>query len=230
MRYLRVILPLLVILATLLATLPVAADDPFGGPPSKNSGDGSTTWGAIYIGDNGCWTGGMAAGAAMWFKADTWKDKHLQIFLDDRLAGAATPKGPGTALDWKINGSAVWGAAKNYFQGKAPGAPEEANSLGNSPQEVNFKQGFAFRVYDPDSLFPNYEYNAPNMWLLTTRSARGANRRSVPSHGWGNPETPFVPNHLLWYEGAFDGWVYIKAYNQMLWNGTMTICAYRDAK
>jgi hypothetical protein len=35
------------------------------------------------------------------------------------------------------------------------------------------------------------------------------------------------PSHLLWYETTGDGWYHIRVYNQMVWDGTVTVCAYR---
>jgi hypothetical protein len=38
----------------------------------------------------------------------------------------------------------------------------------------------------------------------------------------------FQPSHLLWYEGSWDGWVFLRVGNQMLWDGTATVCSYRQ--
>jgi hypothetical protein len=57
MTHIRFLAPLAFVASMLTLALPAAADDPFGGPPGKASGDGLTTWGAIYIGgtlDNKC--------------------------------------------------------------------------------------------------------------------------------------------------------------------------------
>lgn len=53
MKNMKWIIPLAVVVVLLMVALPAAADDPFGGPPSKTSGNGTTTWGAIYVG--GTW-------------------------------------------------------------------------------------------------------------------------------------------------------------------------------
>jgi hypothetical protein len=53
MKHLKWIVPLAVVVLLLLIALPAAADDPFGGPPSKTSGNGTSTWAAIYAG--GTW-------------------------------------------------------------------------------------------------------------------------------------------------------------------------------
>ena len=50
MKNMKWIIPLAVVVVLLMVALPAAADDPFGGPPSKTSGNGTTTWGAIYVG------------------------------------------------------------------------------------------------------------------------------------------------------------------------------------
>jgi len=36
------------------------------------------------------------------------------------------------------------------------------------------------------------------------------------------------PQHLLWSEGTYDGWVHLRVVNQMIWDGTVTVCSYRQ--
>jgi hypothetical protein len=214
MKYLKVIVPLAVLAAVLLTALPAFAGDPWGGPPSKTSGNGSNTWEAMYVGDNGCYTGNLAAGSSVWFKADAWSNKHEQIWLDDELPGAKAP-----------SGSAVFTVAK-YMQGKAPGDPKWVNAV-NDPMGMAFINGFAFSVYDHTNLVPNYKYPGPNnMWFLTAADGGSPNGKSGV-HGWG-VYNKFMPQHLLWYEGNFNGFIYIRVFNQMLVDGTFTLCTYRD--
>ena len=214
MKYLKLIVPLAVVIALLLTVVPAFADDPFGGPPSKTSGNGSTTWGAIYIGDNGCWTGKLAAGSAMWFKADSWAGKKFQVWLDEELAGATKP-----------SGSSVWGAANAYFWGTVPGDQWQPNSIANNPMDANMLEGYALKLYDPDNLQPNFYWPTPNMGLLTTKSGSGPGF-SASHTSWAN-FNPDQPSHLLWNENKWVGWVYMKVYNQMIWDGTFSICTYR---
>ncbi|MCL4396254.1 MAG: hypothetical protein M1482_15885 [Chloroflexi bacterium] len=222
MRYMKWVVLFPVAIVALVTALPAFADDPFGGPPSSSSGNGSTTWSAIYIGNDGCWTGALAAGSNMWFKADTWPVNldgvpvTLLVWLDDELPGAIRP-----------SGAAVLGPAYNYFVGTADDF-DSANRLGD--QQASFVNGFAFRVFDPDALAPNYYYAAPNMWILTTANG-AAPKGNVQSEGWGTHNSQGEPNHLLWYEGgSWSGWVYIQAYNQMLESGTFSICTQKHLR
>jgi len=218
MKYLKVIVPMLVLAALLVTAMPAAADDPFGGPiPSKTSGDGSTTWAAIYIGDDGMWTGKIAAGASMWFKADAWANKHEQVWLDDQLPGSTT---------W--SGSSNW-SALNYVKGSSPSDPKNLTYTIDGTQNANYIHGFAMRIYDQTNLFPNYYYPAPNAFILTTRACRDGSPAMVAckTHGWGSFNFG-QPSHLLWYEGNFPGWIYIRVYNQMLYDGWFTIGTKRD--
>lgn len=52
MKHLKWLVPLAVVVLLLAIAIPAAADDPFGGPPSKTSGNGTSTWAAIYIGSD----------------------------------------------------------------------------------------------------------------------------------------------------------------------------------
>jgi len=36
------------------------------------------------------------------------------------------------------------------------------------------------------------------------------------------------PSHLLFSEGTYDGWVHVRVVNQMIWDGTATVCSYRN--
>ena len=182
-----------------LLSSPVSADDPFGGPPTAESGEGKTTRGAIYIGDQCSTSTKFAAGSALWFKADTWRDYNLQVWLDD---------------------DPQWGAALKYFENNP--APQ------TSDQSPNLLHGFWLRVYDPDSLFANYAYDdqAHRMDLLTTDNGIRPDSTEVVWHGMAN-NNKFVTDHLLWYEGHFNGWVYLKVYNKMIWDNNAIVCTRR---
>lgn len=101
MKYLKFIVPLAIVVLMLMIALPAAADDPFGGPPSRTSGNGTSTWAAIYIANRCSAKVTAAAGSGTWFKFDTWKSVDTEIYVDD------VPK---------------WGAAYNYFNGQWPPA------------------------------------------------------------------------------------------------------------
>jgi hypothetical protein len=209
-----------------------------GGFPSKNSGDGASPRKAIYIG--GIWAGiswdpvelrncatvKIPAGSARWFKLDTWKDRRVRIWLDDEESSAT-----------QASGSAVFGAADMYMWGTAPGDAWQKNALDGSQVE-NFLEGFVMAVYDPDNLRPNFAFAPPNAAILTLNAdergflQRGPDNLSLKEitgagiHGYGS-YNPGMPNHLLWYEGQFDGWVYVRVSNQMIWDGVASVCSQR---
>ncbi len=187
------------LIAMLLFSAPAFADDPFGGPPSATSGNGLTTWGAIYVGDQCSPSIRFAAGSALWFKADTSKDYNMQVWLDD---------------------NPQWGAAFKYFENN----PDPKTS----DQTANLLHGFWLRVYAPDSLFPNYFFDdqAHRMDLLTTQSGIRPDTTEVNWVGMAN-NNKFVTDHLLWYEGHFDGWMYLQVFNKMMWDNNAVVCTHR---
>jgi hypothetical protein len=217
-----------------------------GGTPSNRSGDGSSPRKAIYIG--GTWREGLRpteaemptcatvktpAGTSKWFKADTWKDRQLIVWLDDELNDATRP-----------SGSAVFGAADDYMKGTASGGLWQRNAYFDSANSTGWKgahpsaEGYVMAIYDPDSLNPNRNFEPPNAAILTLSvSGSGSLRRSLGNvslsgivgtvpHGFGQYNFG-EPRHLLWYDGHFDGWVYIRVYNQMVWDGVVSVCSYR---
>jgi len=247
MKYLKFLVPLAMLVLLLTLAVPAFADDPFGATiPSKTSGNGSTTWAAKYIGDNGCFTGKLPAGSAMWFKGDAWIDKPQLIWLDDELPNATKPSG------WS-----VLGVPLQYEKGSAPDSAKRQGALGFYYD--NFMQGFAFQVWaPPDDLQPNFAYPGPNNgWILTDAQGMpnpgscGQTQIGGPSGGcpvgWGAWNKPFAsgarnplnaymnsggtpPTHLLWYRGDWAGWYYVKVYNQMLIDGWFTICTLRNTE
>jgi hypothetical protein len=112
-----------------------------GGTPSTRSGDGTSPRKAIYIG--GTWREGLRpteaemptcatikspAGTSRWFKADTWKDRQLIVWLDDELNDATRP-----------SGSAVFGAADDYMKGTASGGFWQKNAYFDGANSVGWK-------------------------------------------------------------------------------------------
>lgn len=217
-----------------------------GGVPSFKSGDGTTPRKAINI--SGLWTGAspdplmgtpplelpncatlvIPAGTARWFKLVTYRERRTQIWLDDEPNGATS-----------ASGFAQFGAADRYMRGTAPGDGWQLNALPNSaPQTANFLEGFVLAIYDPDNLKPFWAFRPPNAAILSVNTdARGLLLPGPDSitieqatgagiHGWAN-HNPNVPQHLLWYEGRFHGWVFVMAYNQMIWDGFASVCSQR---
>lgn len=211
-----------------------------GGKPSRLSGDGTTPRRAINIGGlwgsegefplevRNCSTLKIPAGVGRWFKMETYGDRRLRIWLDDELDSATKP-----------SGSAVWGAADQYLLGTTPGGAWQRNVLdGNGYQSPNTLEGFTMAIYDPDNLKPFWAFSPPNAAIMSVNTDSRGVLLSGPDgvsitdatgagiHGWGS-YNPGIPNHLLWYEGRFDGWVFTFVYNQMIWDGTASVCSQR---
>jgi len=41
---------------------------------------------------------------------------------------------------------------------------------------------------------------------------------------------PDQPSHLLFYQSQVDGWSFARVLNQMVWDGTASVCSYRDVQ
>lgn len=199
-----------------------------------------------------CSTVKIPAGTSRWFKADSWVfgpdgNKYSnQFWVDDELDGATKP-----------SGSAVFGAASNYTLGLNNNSPFIGNNFfgddsNNNPQVPNGMQGFVGVVYDPTALNPNWAVKPPNAYILTlsvsgsngvrswwpgvgggvSLAGAGANAAQAPGGSSAEGYMSFnknQPNHLLWYEANFGrpGWSFIRVYNQMIWDGTVTVCNTR---
>ncbi len=233
MKYLKVVVPLLFVVALLSVAMPISADqpgtneDPFGGPPSRGSGDGTSPRKAIFNG--GIWAGttnldaatserprelqncatlNIPAGPRRWFKSDTWRNARLDITVQDQ------PQ---------------WGAATGYFSG----TNEDQTGVG--------RDGLLLVVYDPDNLRPNFAFPAPNAALLTVnvsgsggalRSFSGGEPRgisvfSISGHIVAHGRNSNRPDVLLFAEGRWDGWVYYFVLNLMPWNQDIKTCTIR---
>jgi len=224
-----------------------------GGVPSDKSGDGSTPrkainisgpWSVLYTtGEQpwelpACTTVKIPAATSKWFKAATWKDRQLIYWVDDELNDATKP-----------SGVAVFGAANAYMYGTAPKDAWSVNEAEpkdtpNSQTSIGvisgpFLEGFAMMVYAPTALSPNNNFGPPNGAILTLSvSGSGSLRRSQGNVSLSNIVGHSVPdgfglfnigepNHLLWFDGRYDGWTFARVYNQMIWDGTASVCSYR---
>lgn len=252
MKYMKFIVPLAIVVLMLMIALPAAADDPFGGPPSRTSGNGSSTWAAIYIANTCSAKQTLPAGGAQWYKFDTWKSVDTEVYVDD------VPK---------------WGAAYNYFNGVNPvfgnsrggdgndvrlgvrqypptyATKEQAQSdmWGDVGAEID--HGLVARLFDPDNIQRmDYFFPTPNNSLLTTRNGTrvrigdtagagyGRGARSQPNIGvYGEPgnynylrhydiKMADGETHLLSGRYHWDGWAYMRVYNLMVWDNDIVAC------
>lgn len=191
-----------------------------------------------------CATVKSPAGVSRWFKMDTWQNKKLQIWLDDELNTATAP-----------SGSAVFGAGDNWMVGLNQQSAWAVNGWDwviGAPANPYYADGWVLAVYDPTNMQPNFAYEAPNATLYTTAvSGSGSLRRSgqgapLADSGRGVSTSGIIggigsvhgyatynknqPSHLLWWEGVMDGWVHTRVYNQMIWDGVVTVCSYRAGR
>ena len=197
-----------------------------------------------------CATVKSPAGVSRWFKMDTWQNKKLQIWLDDELNTATAPSGSavfGAGDNWMVglNQQSAWAVNGWDWVIGAPANPYYAD-------------GWVLAVYDPTNMQPNFAYEAPNATLYTlTTSGTGSLRRSgqgapLADSSRGVSGTGIIygsgvagafsnvhgyatynknqPSHLLWWEGVMDGWVHTRVYNQMIWDGVVTVCSYRAGR
>jgi hypothetical protein len=188
MKYMKLIVPLAIVVLMLMIALPAAADDPFGGPPSRTSGNGATTWAAVYltgynsgVNSNGYYTPScnkstFAAGSSKWFKYDTHKSYDVQVYVDD------DPKF-GAALDYFGFGASAYTGEPGKTLGNdddplAGGQAPTPFSVGWKPdgtQEPANLQGFSGLIYGSWYLRQmDYYWPTPNNLLLTTRAGSRA--------------------------------------------------------
>jgi hypothetical protein len=216
-----------------------------GGKPSNLSGDGSTPRKSIYIGgawDNDgkelptCATVVIPAGGSKWFKMDTWKNRWLQLWVDDELNAATSP-----------SGTAVFGAADGYTQGQTPGSTWLKNAVSDKWGQTSYKtysgpfaDGIVAAIYDPDNMQPNFAFAPPNAALYTTNGSRSGQGLKFPGNGLSQSNivgsdihgyatyNPNKTDHLLWFDAKMDGWVHARVRNQMIWDATVSVCSYRS--
>jgi hypothetical protein len=268
MKYMKFIVPLAIVVLMLMIALPVAADDPFGGPPSRTSGNGATTWAAVYVSGYGasqlnaagyttpaCSTSTFSAGSSKFFKYDTHKSYDVELYLDD------SPK-YGAALDYFGFGASFYtgepsktlGNDNDALAGGQQPIPFKVGWKPDSTQEPENLQGFAALVYGSNYMKQmDYYWPTPNNLLLTTRAGSRA-RVSSTEGGYGgynragasvntirekagNPDVADYlwlrrfnikmadgNTHLLSARTRDDGWNYVRAFNNMIWDNDASFC------
>jgi len=204
-----------------------------------------------------CATVKIPAASSKWFKLDTWKRDvagrvlNTQIWLDDELDGATKPSG--TAVFGAAN-KYFWGTAPydawsaNVYFGANAMDPNEINGYFMIVYDPDVLQpNFAFNP--PNATIFTVDVSGSGSLRRSCTAAAFAGQPCVsagsggPSTATGNSVTgilgqqdkirgatynPNQPNHLLWTEGKFDGWVFVRVFNQMIWDGTVSVCSYRN--
>jgi hypothetical protein len=204
-----------------------------------------------------CATVKIPAGSSKWFKLDTWWKSNdgskirTQIWLDDELDGATKPSG--SAVFGAAN-KYYWGTAPgdgwsgNVYWGANAQEENEINGYFMIVYDPDALQpNFAFAP--PNAALFTLDVSGAGSLRRSCTSAAYAGQPCVPASK-GGPSTPtgvsltgllgsqtkisgatfnkFQPSHLLWTEGGYDGWVFVRVWNQMIWDGTVSVCSYRQ--
>ncbi|MBM3128359.1 MAG: hypothetical protein FJ009_06945 [Chloroflexi bacterium] len=204
-----------------------------------------------------CATVKIPAGSSKWFKLDTWWKSNdgskirTQIWLDDELDGATKPSGSavfGAANKYYWGTAPMDGWSANVFWGANANDINEVNGYFMMVYDPDVLQpNFAFAP--PNAALFTVDYSGAGSLRRSCTSAAYAGQPCVPASK-GGASTPagvsltgmlgaqnkingatfnrFQPSHLLWTEGGYDGWVFVRVWNQMLWDGTVSVCSYRQ--
>jgi hypothetical protein len=204
-----------------------------------------------------CATVKIPAGSSKWFKLDTWwKDTagrklRTQIWLDDELDGATKPSGKAVfgAADRYYYGTAPMdGWSTNVYWGANAQNPDEINGYFMVVYDPEALQpNFAFAA--PNAALFTLDVSGAGSLRRSCTAAAFAGQPCVPASK-GGPSTStgvslfgmlgsqtkisgatfnkFQPSHLLWTEGGYDGWVFVRVWNQMIWDGTVSVCSFRQ--
>lgn len=111
MKYMKYIVPLAAVILLLMIAMPAVADDPFGGPPSKTSGNGTSTWAAIYVG--GTWDNQRDANS-FYKNPNTFSlDPNSKFGATGNLSSAEYDK---YVTNWSAKITIPGGAASRWFK------------------------------------------------------------------------------------------------------------------
>jgi hypothetical protein len=186
-----------------------------------------------------------------WWKSNDGSKIRTQIWLDDELDGATKPSG--SAVFGAAN-KYYWGTAPgdgwsgNVYWGTNAQEENEINGYFMIVYDPDALQpNFAFAP--PNAALFTLDVSGAGSLRRSCTSAAYAGQPCVPASK-GGPSTPagtsltgllgsqtkisgatfnkFQPSHLLWTEGGYDGWVFVRVWNQMIWDGTVSVCSYRQ--
>jgi len=119
---------------------------------------------------------------------------------------------PPNAWLFTLNVSSTGGVSRTCTSAAFAGQPcVSAASGGNSAPAGNSASG--------------QHTNISSEMFINGVPAAGTVAQAVSIFGTFNPSQP---SHLLWVEGTWDGWVFTRVINQMIWDGTVTVCSYRN--
>jgi len=176
---------------------------------------------------------------------------RTQIWVDDELDGATKPSGSAVfgAADkyfWGTAPNDPWQA--NVFDGYNAMDPNEINGyfmVVYDPDALQPNYAFA----PPNAALFTLDVSGSGSLRRSCSAAAYAGLPCVPASKGGpssnagtslagmlggmnkiNGATfdPHHPSHLAWTEGGYDGWVFVRVFNQMIWDGTATVCSYRN--
>lgn len=204
-----------------------------------------------------CATVAIPAGSSKWFKFDTWKKDNAgrrlqtEVWLDDELDGATKPSGKavfGAANKYYWGTAPADGWSGNIFWGANAMDRAEINGYLMYVLTPNALQpNFAFAP--PNAALFTANYTGAGSVRRTCTAAAYAGQPCVSNASGGPSLAPGVsvfgvggfakghfslgvfnpnqPSHLLWYSTNDDGWYFVRVWNQMIWDGTVSVCSYR---
>jgi len=181
---------------------------------------------------------------------------ELQVWLDDELDGATKPSGSsvwGAADDYMVGTQAWDGWQKNADSNygvtayKSTGGPHvEGYVMQMYPPEM-LMPNFAFKA--PNAWL--FTVNAGSTGSISRSGPyppEGGVSNSINCQQNVNSAVPGVlmnkcvgnvgfgsfnmsqPSHLLWYATRSEGWWFARVINQMIWDGTSSVCSYRSVQ
>ena len=189
-----------------------------------------------------------------WKKDNAGRRLQTEVWIDDELDSATKPSGSavfGAANKYYWGTAPMDGWSGNALLGTNPMNSVEINGFFGmifSPDVL--KPNYAFAP--PNASLLTVEYSGTGSARRSCTAAAYAGQPCVPASK-GGPSTSgglslsglrafltgwadyfdFMefnksqPSHLMWYSTNGDGWYFLRVWNQMIWEGTVSVCSYR---